>query len=146
MTREKKKPSPKTKGQTVKSEKKQSNKEKNLGGRPRIDFNFELFEQLCTIQCTLVEISGVMKISEDTIESRCKEHYGAGFSDIYKKLSADGKMSLRRTQFRLAEDNPTMAIWLGKQYLGQKDKQEIDQNLRARITEVEETIIDPNET
>ena len=24
-------------------------------------------------------------------------------------------------QFKLAEKNPTMAIWLGKQYLGQKD-------------------------
>ena len=28
---------------------------------------------------------------------------------------------MRRSQFRLAEKNATMAIWLGKQYLGQKD-------------------------
>jgi hypothetical protein len=25
----------------------------------------------------------------------------------------------------MAETNPTMAIWLGKQYLGQADKQEV---------------------
>lgn len=37
-------------------------------------------------------------------------------------------MSLRRSQFRIAETNATMAIWLGKQYLGQKDypKEELE--------------------
>lgn len=35
-------------------------------------------------------------------------------------------MSLRRTQFKLAEKNPTMAIWLGKQYLGQRDNVEVE--------------------
>jgi hypothetical protein len=30
-------------------------------------------------------------------------------------------MSLRRTQFKLAEKNATLCIWLGKQYLGQRD-------------------------
>jgi hypothetical protein len=30
-------------------------------------------------------------------------------------------MSLRRAQFKLAETNASMAIFLGKQYLGQKD-------------------------
>ena len=31
-------------------------------------------------------------------------------------------MSLRRNQFKLSETNVTMAIFLGKQYLGQSDK------------------------
>ena len=48
-----------------------------------------------------------------------------GFSDIYKKLSSTGKMSLRRQQFKSAENgNVTMQIWLGKQWLGQTDKVE----------------------
>ena len=37
-------------------------------------------------------------------------------------------MSLRRSQFRIAETNPTMAIWLGKQYLGQKDRADVELN------------------
>lgn len=38
-----------------------------------------------------------------------------------------GKASLRRMQFKSAEDgNVTMQIWLGKQMLGQRDKSEID--------------------
>ena len=32
-----------------------------------------------------------------------------------------GLTSLRMTQFRMAETIPTMAIWLGKQYLNQSD-------------------------
>ncbi len=35
-------------------------------------------------------------------------------------------MSLRRLQWKAAkENNVTMLIWLGKQYLGQTDKQEV---------------------
>lgn len=41
-----------------------------------------------------------------------------------------GLTSLRRTQFRLAEKNAAMAIFLGKNYLGQTDKQEIDHSSR----------------
>lgn len=36
-----------------------------------------------------------------------------------------GKASLRRTQFKLAETNVAMAIWLGKQLLGQRDVTEL---------------------
>jgi hypothetical protein len=34
-------------------------------------------------------------------------------------------MSLRRWQMKMAQTNATMAIWLGKQYLGQSDRQEV---------------------
>jgi len=49
-----------------------------------------------------------------------------------------GRISLRRSQMKLAERNPTMAIWLGKQWLDQKDKLEatvagIDDDLRNEI-------------
>lgn len=47
------------------------------------------------------------------------------FAEAFKTWSADGKISLRRNQFRMAEHNVSMAIWLGKQYLGQKDQQDI---------------------
>lgn len=39
----------------------------------------------------------------------------------------NGRASLRRMQFKNAQaGNVTMQIWLGKQYLGQKDKQEVE--------------------
>jgi hypothetical protein len=89
--------------------------------RPRIEIDKKNFEKLCDIQCTLDEIAGFFDCSSDTIERWCKREYKAGFADTYKKHSAGGKISLRRTQFKLAEKSAAMAIWLGKQYLDQRD-------------------------
>lgn len=107
--------------------------------RPRIEINFEQFERLCYIQCTLDEISYWFKCSSDTVERWCKRELNSSFADAYKKYSVGGKISLRRAQFRMAETNATMAIWLGKQYLGQSDKQEValSTNDDATIKEME---------
>ena len=94
-------------------------------GRPRIEIDQDQFEKLCYLQCTLNEIASWFKCSDDTIENWCKRTYKRNFSDIYKTFSAGGKISLRRWQFKMAEHNTSMAIWLGKQYLGQKEQQEI---------------------
>ena len=92
--------------------------------RPRIEIDGEQFKKLCSIQCTLEEISSWFKCSEDTIERWCKRELKMSFADAFKTWSADGKISLRRNQFRMAEHNVSMAIWLGKQYLGQKESVE----------------------
>lgn len=90
-------------------------------GRPKITINQEQFESLCKMQCTLEEIAGFFKCSIDTIERWCKDTYQDTFAETFKKHSQEGKISLRRAQFRLAEKNASMAIFLGKQYLGQRD-------------------------
>lgn len=95
-------------------------------GRPKIEIDKEQFEKLCSIQCTLVEIACFFNCSEDTIEKWCKREYKMNFSDVFRMKRCIGQISLRRTQFQMAEHNTTMAIWLGKQYLGQKDKQEVE--------------------
>ena len=97
-------------------------KEKNKGGRPKITFDWDLFDNLCDIQATKSEIAGVLEISEDTIERRIKEEKGISFADYYKRVSSGGKSSLRRAQMKTAlSGNATMQIWLGKQFLDQKD-------------------------
>ena len=90
-------------------------------GRPQKEIDQSLFEKLCGLQCTLAEIAGMFDCSEDTIERWCKRTYDEGFAETYKKHSAAGKLSLRRAQFRLAEKSAAMAIFLGKNYLGQSD-------------------------
>ena len=95
----------------------------NRGGRPRKEIDQNTFEGLCEIQCTLEEIAGVLRVSEDTVERWCQRTYELRFTDTYKKFSAHGKTSLRRHQFEVAaKGNATMLIWLGKQYLGQSDR------------------------
>lgn len=93
--------------------------------RPVKEINKEQFESLCNLQCTIEEIAGFFKCNKDTINAWCKRTYDEGFSETYKKHSQNGKISLRRYQLRLAEKNASMAIWLGKQWLGQTDKQEV---------------------
>lgn len=93
--------------------------------RPRKEIDREQFEKLCNIQCTQEEIAGWFHCSPDTIERWCERELGKGFAECYKEYSANGKISLRRTQFRLAEKSYAMAIWLGKQYLGQREHVEV---------------------
>lgn len=100
--------------------------------RPRKEIDQKLFEHLCATFNTLEDISYILEVSEDTIERWCKRTYGEGFADIYKKKSAKGRASLRKSQFEMARKNTTMAIWMGKQYLGQKDQVEAT---GAQITE-----------
>lgn len=108
--------------------------------RPRIDVDKEQFEKLCSIQCTKSEIAGYFKCSEDTIDRWCYREYKASFAVVFQQKRGIGKISLRRAQFRMAEVNPTMAIWLGKQYLGQVEKQDIavsvndDETIKAMET------------
>ncbi len=96
----------------------------NPNGRPRINIDKRMFENACSLQCTLNEIASLFDCSPDTIERWCKKEYREGFADIYKKKSEKGKISIRRNQFKLSETNATMAIWLGKQYLNQKEYEE----------------------
>lgn len=98
-------------------------------GRPKKDIKIGVFENLCKIQCTEDEICGVLSVSKSTLLEWCKEHYdGKTFQEVFKILSAAGKASLRRLQFEQAQDNPKMAIWLGKQYLGQRENIEVSAN------------------
>ena len=90
-------------------------------GRPKKELNYEQLEKCMSWQCTEEEIADFFNMSVDTLDRRCKEHYGETFAETYKKHSATGKMSLRRYQFNLAKTNAAMAIWLGKQLLGQKE-------------------------
>ena len=95
-------------------------------GRPLTEISQDSFEKLCGLQCTEIEIAAFFGCSVDTIDRWCKRTYKRTFADVFKEKRERGKVSLRRSQWKLADHNPTMAIWLGKQYLGQKDKTETE--------------------
>jgi hypothetical protein len=50
---------------------------------------------------------------------------------VFDQASADALEQLRAAQFKLAEKSSTMAIFLGKHYLGQADRRESDQSAQA---------------
>jgi hypothetical protein len=94
---------------------------KSKTGRPRNEIDWVMFENLCGIHCTQSEIANFLKVHVDTLRDCASKKYEEEFSTVYKRLADNGKCSLRRYQFALAKKNTTMAIWLGKQWLGQKD-------------------------
>ena len=97
----------------------------NGAGRPQKEIDWKLVDKLLGIQCAMKEISGVIGVSHDTILRRCQDEHGIDFASYSEEKSQSGRMSLRRKQFDVAlGGNVTMLIWLGKQYLGQKDKTE----------------------
>ena len=94
---------------------------KKPAGRPEKFIDWELFEKLCGIQCTQSEIASMLKIHHETLIIRVKSNYGEDYPSIYKRFSESGKCSIRRHQFAHLPKNASMAMYLGKVYLGQKD-------------------------
>lgn len=85
--------------------------------RPRIKLNEEDITKLAALACTTAEIASYFGCHPRTLERR--------FAAALKRGRDQGKMSLRRKQYEIAQaGNVTMLIWLGKQMLGQKDKVE----------------------
>lgn len=99
-------------------------------GRPKIelsDKDWQIAENMAKIHCTGEEIADVLGFSYDTLEKRVKSKYKCSFTEWYKRFTGRGKTSLRRMQWKSAEDgNVTMQIFLGKNILGQSEQQTVD--------------------
>jgi|TARA_Y100000310_G_scaffold345852_1_gene471396 hypothetical protein len=122
-------------------------------GRPRIEIDLALVKKCCNLLCTDEELADFIGVSVDTIKRR-KVDEDDEFCTIYKKAKAESRLSLRRQQWLSAKGDPgellkdddgkpvlsgkgtvimvgsrdpsvTAQIWLGKQILGQADKQEV---------------------
>lgn len=117
------------------SRSKQKPKEK-LGRKEKV-INKKQFEELCNIQCTKTEICNILGITDKTLDKFCRETYdNKHFSEVFKEKSASGKASLRRMQYKAANNgNSAVLIWLGKQYLGQEDisRQKIEAEVTANV-------------
>ena len=88
-------------------------------GRKAVQIDLEQLEKLCALQCTDVEIAAWFQVSLRTIEKRRRL---PKFADAMQRGRAKGRISVRRHQMKLLEaGNATMAVWLGKQLLGQRD-------------------------
>ena len=75
-------------------------------------------EQLAGFGCSNTEIASFFGCSKDLI--------GKSYSTYVTKGQDSGKIRLRQYQWSAAKKgNVAMLIWLGKQLLGQSDKQEI---------------------
>ena len=88
--------------------------DKTKVGRPRLNIDGEKISKWISYGATVKEIADVENCSEDHIHKVFRENITKG--------KAERNMRLRKAQIELAlSGNCSMLIWLGKQYLGQKD-------------------------
>lgn len=98
-------------------------------GRPKKEFDKKSFSDLVGLGCTQDEICWFFRdtntgkpANPDTISRWCKRTYGMNFQEYKSKMGLMPlKIQLRKNQLSLSKKSATMAIWLGKQYLDQKD-------------------------
>ena len=95
-------------------------------GRPLKEFDIRAFQDLVGLGCTQEEICWYFRdetghcVNVDTLSRWCKRTFGLNFQEYFAKNGYMAlKIKLRRNQFKLSEKSAAMAIWLGKQYLGQ---------------------------
>ena len=85
-------------------------------------------EQVCamaSIGCTIPEIATLLRVSNHWVDNEIADN--PHFKLAIEVGRAEMKRSLRRTQLEVAHSgNPSMLIWLGKQYLDQRDKQDVN--------------------
>ncbi len=94
-------------------------KDKKSVGRPKkYDIDPKEVEKLAAFGCTVREIASFFGCSEDLIKK--------SYSQFMTKGKDAGKIRLRKMQWNAADRGSVpMLIWLGKQVLGQSDKQEV---------------------
>ena len=97
-------------------------------GRPRIEIDKRTFVDLVGLGCLQDEICWFFRdengkpISEDTLTRWCKREFGMTFADYRNQNGMMAmKIKLRKNQLKLSEHSASMAIWLGKQLLGQME-------------------------
>lgn len=91
--------------------------------------------RLARLGCTVAEIAWVTGISAATIKRRFRRELDRGHAQLCT--------SIRRRQLAAArKGNITMLIWLGKQFLGQKDRQEV---VHGETIEVVEAVVFPSD-
>lgn len=106
------------------------------GGRPKKTIDYDMVHALASVMCTQEEISAQLGISVRTLQK------DAEFLRIYNNGLENARTSIRRNQFILSKTNAAVAIWLGKQYLGQRDVQDVNMQSNVNLTQLSNDKLD----
>lgn len=96
-------------------------------GRPQKTFNWETLDGILQYGATVPDAAEILGVSEDTIERSIKKNHGLTFAEYRNKKMGRVRIKLLQKQIAMALNGSVpLLIWLGKQYLGQSEKQEIE--------------------
>lgn len=92
--------------------------------------DWEVVRGMLFVLATQQEICSYIGVSVDTLHRRCRKELGVSFTDLSEQKRQETKIQLRKAQLAVALDpkhrsHGMMLVWLGKQYLGQREKQQL---------------------
>jgi hypothetical protein len=106
-----------------------------MAGRPTKEFDRKTFVDLVGLNCDQQEICWFFRdengkpANVDTLSRWCVRTFGMNFQEYFRQNRGLAmKIKLRQAQMKLAEKSAAMAIFLGKNMLGQTDKVENEGN------------------
>lgn len=88
--------------------------------------DWDMVAKLASIQCSAGEVADVMGWTYEGLCRVSQEVFKRPLDEVLEVWRNYGRSSLRRTQWTMAQKSPQMAIWLGKQYLKQKDAHSLE--------------------
>lgn len=114
-------------------------------GRPTREFDVKQFNDLIALGCKQDEICWWFRddkgkpANPDTLSRWCERKFGVNFQEYSRENGGMHlKIQLRKNQLELSAKNAAMAIFLGKNYLEQTDRDPLDLKLiEARIAALE---------
>jgi hypothetical protein len=91
-------------------------------GAPRLVIDWDVMRRAASIGCTCEETAALLGISRAAFFTHLRED--EGLQEAYDEAASQGQATLRRLQWQRANNgSDTMLIWLGKNLLGQTDRQ-----------------------
>ncbi len=95
-------------------------------GAKEIEIDWLMVDEMLENMCTGTEVAARIGCHPETLYDRVKERYCTDFSEYKRQKRSKTVETLRSKQIEMAKSNPTMSIWLGKQYLEQSDKSQTE--------------------
>lgn len=107
-------------------------------GRPLKTIDWDKADQLFVAGCTGSEVAAYFSIHPETFYERIKAEKGMGVTQYAGRLREKGDSLLRAAQFEEAikKRDRGMLIWLGKNRLGQTDKQEVKEISKTEMVKI----------
>lgn len=99
------------------------------------DKGYDLIKEHASLGCPITEIADAMRVDRQWLSKKIEESPVCDplAHEAFMEGLAEHKKDLRLAQKELGKVNAQMAIWNGKQHLGQRDQQIIDVTKRIQV-------------
>jgi len=99
------------------------------------DINWKSVELSLVCGSSIEDVAFSFDLTFDEFDELCREETGIDIERFADRCDKRGKNRLLQSQYKAAiEGSTTLLVWLGKQRLGQRDKNDID--LASRVPDV----------